>query len=170
MYFGLFRIGELTWSDHCLKARDVQIGTNKKKLMFILRTSKTHDQDSKPQTIKINSVDYDAVGNQQEFSVENDRDFCPFKIVRTFLQVRKSRRDDAEPFFVFADRSPVMPHHLRDTLKSLLTKCGLDFRCYGSHSLRAGRSVDLFDLGVDLDTICKLGRWRSGAIYTYLKP
>ena len=41
-YFGLFRVGELTESEHVVKARDVHIALNKDKLMFILHTSKTH--------------------------------------------------------------------------------------------------------------------------------
>ena len=40
-YYGLFRIGELTYSEHTVKACDMQVGTNKEKLMFILRSSKT---------------------------------------------------------------------------------------------------------------------------------
>ena len=55
MYFGLFRIGELTKSPHVVKARDVQIGSNKKKILLILRSSKTHGPGSKPQQIKISS-------------------------------------------------------------------------------------------------------------------
>ena len=50
-YFGLFRIGELTLSPHVIKARDVHIGVNKKKLLFVLHTSKTHNKSSKPQII-----------------------------------------------------------------------------------------------------------------------
>ena len=57
-YFGLFRISELTdsSSSHAVKAADVQIGFNKKKFMFILRSSKTHGEDSKPQIVKISST------------------------------------------------------------------------------------------------------------------
>ena len=47
-YFGLFRVGELTTGDHPVLARDVHIGINKKKMLFLLRTSKTHWKDSKP--------------------------------------------------------------------------------------------------------------------------
>ena len=40
-YYGLFRIGEVSESEHVIKAKDVHIGRNKNKLMFILHTSKT---------------------------------------------------------------------------------------------------------------------------------
>ena len=49
MYYGLFRIGELTMSQHTVKARDVHIGINKKKMLFLLRSLKTHAEDSLPQ-------------------------------------------------------------------------------------------------------------------------
>ena len=46
-YFGLLRIGEVASSgSHPILARDVQIATNKKKIMFILRSSKTHEKIS----------------------------------------------------------------------------------------------------------------------------
>ena len=58
-YFDLFRVGELTSGTHPVLARDVHVGENKQKLMFILCTSKTHGKDNKPQIIKITSSDYD---------------------------------------------------------------------------------------------------------------
>ena len=39
-YYGLFRAGELAYGPHQLKAKNVQIATNKNKLLFILYTSK----------------------------------------------------------------------------------------------------------------------------------
>ena len=36
VYFGLFRVGELTQTPHVVKARDVHIAKNKNKLLFIL--------------------------------------------------------------------------------------------------------------------------------------
>ena len=49
MYFGPLRISEVTVADghHPIQARDVQVGTNKRKFMFLLRTSKTHWTNSK---------------------------------------------------------------------------------------------------------------------------
>ena len=39
-YYGLFRVGELTSGTHPVKARDVHVGSNKNKLLFVLYTSK----------------------------------------------------------------------------------------------------------------------------------
>ena len=38
----------------------------------------------------------------------------------------------------------------------------------GSHSLRAGRAMALFQQGVDATTIMKLGRWTSTAFMSYI--
>ena len=41
-YYGLLRIGEVTYSQHVLLAKDVHVGTNKNKMLLVLHTSKTH--------------------------------------------------------------------------------------------------------------------------------
>ena len=92
-YFGLFRIGELTEGSHVVKAVDVHIGTNKDKMMFVLHTSKTHWYDSKPQTIKISAQ---CCSNKTNL-------FCPFRLLKEYLVVRKSRLEETEPFFVFKE-------------------------------------------------------------------
>ena len=181
MYFSMFRIGEVTESNHVLRARDVKMGTNKHKIMFMLRSSKTHSLGSCPQIIKISSIEYDPLGNklqqsQVDVNPTNDKqlldNLCPFSIIASYIQVRKVQKwkDDTEQFFTFSDRTPVQASHVRRILKELLTNCGLDSGLYGTHSARAGHSVDLYHLGVSLPVICKLGWWCSSAVYNYLKP
>ena len=48
-YHGLFRVGELAKGEHPVLVQDVHIAMNKNKILFILRTSKTHWKDSRPQ-------------------------------------------------------------------------------------------------------------------------
>ena len=59
-YYRLFRVSELTSGVHPVLACDVQIAKNKKKSLFILRTSKTHGKSAKPQMVKISSLDKNA--------------------------------------------------------------------------------------------------------------
>ena len=61
MYFGMFRIGEMTESQHVVKAKDVHIGINKDKLMFVLHSSKMHGKGTKPQIVKINCFGANAL-------------------------------------------------------------------------------------------------------------
>ena len=41
---------------HVILAKNVQIGVNKPKLLFILETSKTHTRGDKPQIVKIEKI------------------------------------------------------------------------------------------------------------------
>ena len=166
-YFGLFRIGEITDSDHVVKAKNVFIGTNKQKLMFILHSSKTHGKESKPQIIKISASDRD--NKQTMVPHPQSLAFCPFTLLENYLQARKPRKSDSEPFFVFQDRTPVSPANFRNILDELLKHNHFDARLYSSQGFRAGRTTDLYELGVSVETIKKLGRWSSSAVNTYLR-
>ena len=57
-YYGLFRIGELVQGDHTVKACDVHVAQNKDKVLFLLHSSKTHDESSRPQKIKISALNH----------------------------------------------------------------------------------------------------------------
>ena len=162
-YYGLFRIGELTSGTHPVFARDVHIGTNKNKLLFVLRTSKTHWRDQKPQTVKINS-------DKKYRKSEPTSPFCPFQLLRDYLMVRRTYKHRTEPFFIFTDRSPVPSTLVRETLKETLDKAGFNKKLYNFQSFRIGRASDLvFKYNVDVQTVKKLGRWRSNVVYEYIR-
>ena len=114
-YFGMFRVGEITTGDHPVKVNDVQIGENKDKVLFILRTSKTHGKGDKLQKIKIcrtdNIVNYSKVTNGvHNVGVENNNNkFCPFRILRCYMNMRPAFQSPGEPFFIFRDYQPVAP-------------------------------------------------------------
>ena len=164
-YFGLFRIGELTLSPHVIKARDIHIGVNKKKLLFVLHSSKTHNKSSKPQIIKIDSIKkYDV--NCTNISVMQN---CPFQLLQEYISRRRKYRCDSEQFFIMKDGSPVTQWHFRNMLDKLLRLNNFDASLYSSKAFRAGRASDLLSMGVSVETIRKLGRWRSSAVYTYLR-
>ena len=117
-----------------LKAKDVHIGRNKNKLLFVLFTSKMHGRNVKPQQIKIAEVS----GANASSTVRNKNDQnCPFVVLKQYLQVRGKYSREDEQFFVFSDRSPVKPVHL-------------------------------YDMGVSVEDIKKIGRWRSSAVFNYL--
>ena len=173
-YYGMFRIGELTEGEHVLKAKDVFLGDNKKKLKFILFTSKTHGKEDKPQVIKINSIDSQQIlKDHPEIKLCEQQNYkaqlCPFQILMEYREVRGEYSTDSEQFFIFKDGSPVKPNHVRTILKKLLILRNLNPKLYGTHGFRSGRSVDLLDMGVSVETIKSLGRWKSSAVYSYLK-
>ena len=172
-YFGLLRVGEVTESQHIIKAKDVHISDNKNKMMFVLRTSKTHWKDVKLQVVTISST---AVPHHMPPAkpvcrlVDQITLTCPFLLLEQYLMVRRRRKQPDEQFFVFRDRSLVKPSHMRLVLKNVLTAIGLNPSNYGCHSYRIGRAIDLFvHAKLDVNSIKKLGHWSSNVVYTYLK-
>ena len=163
-YFGLFRVGELTSGEHPILARDIHIGEKKDKLMFVLHTSKTHSKDARPQVVKISHMDFDY---STRIHVQNK--ICPYTNIENYLMCQKGFRSHTEPFFIFSDRSPVKPFHMCKTLKQLLSMAGLDQDLYDTYSTRISRAVDLHEtIHLSVDTIKKLGRWKSNSVYLYL--
>ena len=158
-YYGLFRVSELTSGAHPVKVGDVQIGVNKQKLLFLLRSSKMHSENALPQMVKISSLKRHT----------ESKLFCPYAKLKDFIEIRPKYKIRSEPFFVFRDKSPVTLYHMRMTLKFMLNKCGFNASNYNTQSFRAGRSVDLLRMGIDIWRIQRAGRWTSGAIFRYLK-
>ena len=145
-----------------IKVKDVHNWKNKNKVMFIPHSSKMHGEWDKPQIIKLAEID-----PQTELKKEA-QGICPFKILREYLSVRGSFAKPQEQFFVFNDHSPVTQVQFCNLIKALIRFNNLDDRLYTVHGIRAGRSCDLFDMGVSVETIKKLGRWKSSAVFSYL--
>ena len=105
--------------------------------------------------------------------MRNDKDrnksFCPFNLVKEYQAVRPLATSDAEQFFVFQDSSPVTPAQVRKVFTKAITVAGLEPHAYTFHCLRSGRASGLLKLGLSVETIKKIGRWRSNAIFTYLR-
>ena len=169
-YFGLFQVGELTWtqSNHAVKAKDVQIGHNKDKFLFILRTSKTHNEGTRPQLIKISRSDVKRKSSEK-WKPSKLRMPCPYKLLRKYSDSRPPYRSSSDQFFVFTDGSPVPATNLRCCLKFMLKSANFNNTFYSMHSLRSGRAGDMLKLDLSVETIKKLGRWRSNAVFKYLK-
>ena len=159
-YYGLLRVGEMTKSQHVIKAKDVHIGRNKNKILLILYSSKTHGAESNPQQIKITG----------KIESANNLNFCPFRIMNQYLAIRGDTFDTFdEQFFIFQGKIPVEPRHARDTLNLILRNLGLNPALYGMHSTRIGRCSDLLKRQVPLAVVKLAGRWRSNAVYKYIK-
>ena len=159
-YYGMLRVGELAQGAHTVKACNMHIGNNKDKILIVLYTSKTHGIESRPQKVKISAIP--KKNSEKRF-------FCPFKTLTKYVRWRGNYQDESEQFFVFRDKSPVQPHHIRTVLRDLLDNIGLDNKLYDVHSFRIGRTSDLAKFGYNIETIKQMGRWRSNAVYRYIK-
>ena len=159
-YYGLLHAGEVTKGPYVVLAKNVFIGENKDKILFILRTSKTHDLGDKPQEIKFarnTEMNKKSGGNNNNLKLTNPKQpqsgnskYCPFTILSDYLAVRPDAKGDDEQFFVFSDGTPVKPEHMRSLLKTCLEKLDLDPSLYNLHSLRIGRCQDMLKLGLSV--------------------
>ena len=115
-YYGLFRVSEFTTGivgSHLVRARDVHIAANKEKMKFVLRTSKTHWTDDKPQNITISSQKQDPFQRHSMPGGARGANMCPYQILREYLKCRPQKFLTAdEPFFMFRDQSPGAPHNM----------------------------------------------------------
>ena len=142
-------MGEIAYGQHVIQARDVHIGDNKEKRLFILRSSKTHCGSI--QSVKISAT---------QVKKGQGGTFCPYHLLKQYLKVHVKYQDLMEPFFVYRNRAPVLPSTLNKVLKTTLMKCGIESKNFSMHGMRAGRAGDLLKLGVSVETIQKLGRWK----------
>ena len=74
-----------------------------------------------------------------------------------------------ENLFTFSDGSNVKPKNVRQTLYVILERLNLNPNLYNTHSFRSGHSSDMLKHGKTLSEIKLAGRWRSSAVYHYLK-
>ena len=130
-YYGLLCIGEVTQSPHAVLAKDVFIRVNKNKMLFLLRSSKTHGQGAKPQLVKIAQQTPKKVGRNKWENKD------PFEILNNYLLVRPDALNKNEQFFVFADNSPLKPEHMRSILTKMILLLNLNPRLYCVHGMRA---------------------------------
>ena len=105
-YFGLFHVAELTSGSHPIMVSNVHIGRNKKKFLFVLKTSKTHGEYNHPQTIKICSA------QKRTPTSAINQPYCPYDILWKYSQIWPLYKRANEPFFIFSDNSPVKPIHI----------------------------------------------------------
>ena len=163
-YYGLLRVGELTHSQHMIKARDVSLGVNKDKILIVLYSSKTHSEGDRPQKVKI-------VANLQERSERYiHRHFCPFNLINDFIKARGTSYETyQEGFFVFKDKSPVTAEQARTVLREAIRRIGLESDLYDMHSLRIGRASDLMKYHYTIDEVKRLGRWKSNVVFKYIR-
>ena len=161
-YYGLLRVGELTASEHVIKAQNIHVASNKDKILVVLYSSKTHGYESRPQKVKITS------NIRAGSSLHQYRTFCPFKLMKDYFHIRGEFGEN-EQFFVFRDGSPVLPDHARKVLRQMLDRLGLNSALYDMHSLRIGRASDLAKFNYSISETKFLGRWKSNTVYKYIR-
>ena len=133
--FGLFRVGELkgTFSGHAVLAKDVHIGQNKQKILFMLHSSKTHHKGAKPQKIKILLKPIGSKRKHEKCSFA----FCPYQLLRNYLRVCGGYISANEQFFIFGDSAPVLADHMCNTLKKVMSNAGYNSKLYDTQLFKS---------------------------------
>ena len=159
-YYGLLRVGEVTETEagHTIKAKDIHVSYNKKSVLLVLRSSKTHTVGDRPQKIVIKP---DTNCRLQHF--------CPVNIISNYLELKNQYNSDEENLFSFRDGTPVRATLFREVLRRTIANLHLNSEFYDTHSFRIGRATDLMKNGVPVDQIKHQGRWKSNAVFQYLR-
>ena len=94
--------------------------------------------------------------------------FCSVCLMRSYVAV--SRPSPHRSLFMLSDGSPLTYKVLSRFIKWLVAKMGLEPSAYSPHSLRAGSATDAAAKGAPSHFLQALGRWRSPAYLSYLRP
>ena len=128
------------------KAVNVHEARNRDRILLVLYTSKNtwpgfQTSKDKKSVVKTHlevcsSDDTTRVASKRYLK---DCHFCPVSWVLKFIKMRPPIMDTNEQLFIFQDRSPLLAHHLRDLLRSILENLQLEKNFYDTHSFRIGR-------------------------------
>jgi len=157
-FWGLFRIGELTVSSskgrlatHTLLNTDVYFKSDTEELVINLRSSKT-DQFNKGSTI--------VIPKASDIS-------CAVISMREYLQIRP--RVDG-PLFCHFNGEPLTRYQFSAILIKTLNLAGVGGGNYKAHSFRIGAATALSMAGYSDDKVKEVGRWKSTAFKSYVRP
>ena len=97
---------------------------------------------------------------------ENSK-LCPMAATKEYLK-RRAKYNVNHTKFLFTTVSSYDPPH-RDTIvrwvKNTLAQAGVNTNIFSSHSYRSSASIKADNMGVNLDTILKMGCWSQQSIF-----
>ena len=155
-FFGFLRIGEFTATsrkgdtDRVLSLGDVSLC--KGGLEVNIRSSKT-DQRGMGSIVRIEGLGESAL--------------CPVSAVTSYVKVRTS---EMGPFFLHFGGSPLTRYQFSSMLNKGISLLGLPPGEFSSHSFRIGAATVAACEGIPIERIMVMGRWRSSAVKTYVRP
>ncbi|XP_013410733.1 uncharacterized protein LOC106173936 isoform X2 [Lingula anatina] len=155
-FFGLLRISEFTFGDkgqdHTIHLKNVTVDLSKSFITIVL-TSFKHCRGSSQYRITLN---------------KQTLDICPVHHLQAYLLIRPQVTN---PHLFVNERGLTITRSqfgylLRNSLKAL----GITSSDIKSHSFRIGGATLAAQSGMSTQQIQMLGRWRSDAFKTYLRP
>lgn len=145
-----------------------------------LRISEVSISSTDQHILLLNSIliDYDKHTISIHFiSYKHSDDDCPVLVIHcdkllenSFKQYLNLRSMHTGPFFCHSDHTPFRRKEIADMLDSHLKSIHYDSSKYNTHSFRIGKATDMSQNGFSELEIKQLGRWKSDAYKSYLKP
>ena len=157
-FFGFFRVSELLGQSPSLLGGRKGVQREDVKLllpraMISLSGSKT-DQDGKGQLIVL-------------VNIPSLPDVCPVMLLSKFLEMSPGT---AGSLFIHLDGSPVTRYQFQSVLKKAADFLGWQTSGFSSHSFRIGAATTAAANGMKPDKLMKMGRWKSSAYKSYIRP
>ncbi|XP_067324630.1 integrase/recombinase xerD homolog [Anolis sagrei] len=155
-FFGALRLGEVVAnsksdaSNRALQLRDITVQDNA--LALRIRKSKT-DQKGKGVSLFIRGLEPGHL--------------CPVRSLSRFLLTRGSTPG---LLFTHRDGSPLTRYQFMAVFRGALQHLGLPWTEFGGHSFRIGAATTAAAGGVPVDIIKSMGRWKSSAYASYIRP
>ena len=156
-FYGFLRGSEFmtpSWGtfNPAIHATPADITSSTSILRFHIKQSKT-DQHAFGHTVSLG-----ATGGKQ----------CPVRIIRHYLTHYSTRPQ--HPLFIRCSGKPLTLQDFRYDLRFLIKRIGLPPEEYNTHSLRIGAATTAAAAGIPVESIKQLGRWRSKAYRSYIRP
>ncbi|XP_038057145.1 uncharacterized protein LOC119728820 [Patiria miniata] len=160
-FFGFMRLGEFAaisktkLQESLLHISDIEfcdLASTQQSVVISFPYSK-NNKTGAPQRVKLVTTQNSAL--------------CPVMALQGYISIRPSGHG---PLFCHFDGSPLTAYQFNAVLKKALTFCGKGDLHYRPHSFRIGAATTAYELGVPSTDIQQMGRWRSDAVLTYIRP
>lgn len=150
-FFALLRVSEFTVSSrNAVVLLETDIHLIDSQIMVHIKGSKT-DQLGKGATIQIPL---------------NTQTTTLFTHLNQYLSIRPNV---SGPFFCHLNAKPLTSYQFTSILHKTIKFIGLDTTSFKSHSFRIGSATHMFLQGIPEEEIKIKGRWKSNAVYSYIR-
>lgn len=154
MFFGAFRISEVVSASKKVQSgmKMTNIVVSEHQIKIFLPQSKT-DKVGKGQWIQLNSCPI--------------KEICPVLLLKQYL-VRRPKVNNM--LFVHENGEMLTKYQFNFVLKKNVNGLNLGRKKMSSHSFRIGAATEAAKVGLHVEEIKKVGRWRSDAYKLYIRP
>lgn len=153
-FYGFLRVGEITSGQKVINKNLIQfnqISREQDHLTIKFITYKHHM--GKPYFLAIHSA--------------SNKNYCPVQCLQDYIKLRGEQNG---PLFCYVPNIPVSRGKFSAVLKNCLSFAKLDMSRITSHSFRIGMASHCADVGMSDSKIRLLGRWKSDAFKSYIRP